>query len=462
MDTHKTVYGEFPAHFRVETLKNLCMGKDGIQTGPFGSQLHQRDYVPVGTPIITVEHLGENRILHEDLPRVSDSDRTRLAKYLLQDGDIVFSRVGSVDRRALVSGAEEGWLFSGRCLRVRPDPSKVDSQYLSYFLGLEVLREYIRSIAVGATMPSLNTRILSDIPIVLPDMSKQRAIAHVLGTLDDKIELNRRMNRTLEEMAQAIFQDWFVDFGPTRAKMEGQDPYLPPELWDLFPDELVDSELGEIPEGWGFRNFGNLLDDVIGGDWGKESSDATNTEPVSIIRGTDIPSLRAGGRGSVPTRFTSEKKAERRKLQEGDIVIEVSGGSPTTPTGRSMTITTDILERFTGTVVCASFCRRFRPSTRAEGLIASQHLDHLNSIGKMWEYQLQSTGLSNFQTKRFLEEEQVIWPDPRLVTAFANAIGPIIGTTNGNGNIILAETRDALLPKLLSGELNVADSEVRE
>ncbi len=264
MDAQQTLYGEFPAHFRVETLRNLCMEKGGIQTGPFGSQLHQRDYVPVGTPIITVEHLGENRILHEDLPRVSASDRTRLAKYLLQDGDIVFSRVGSVDRRALVSSAEEGWLFSGRCLRVRPDPSKVDSQYLSYFLGLEVLREYIRSIAVGATMPSLNTRILSDIPIVLPHLSKQRAIAHVLGTLDDKIELNRRMNRNLEEMARAIFQDWFVDFGPTRAKMEGQESYLPPELWDLFPDQLVDSELGEIPEGWEVENLGQVVE-VFGG-----------------------------------------------------------------------------------------------------------------------------------------------------------------------------------------------------
>ena len=250
MDTQRTVYGEFPAHFRVETLRNLCAGKDGIQTGPFGSQLHQRDYVPVGTPIITVEHLGENHILHQNLPRVSDSDRSRLAKYRLQEGDIVFSRVGSVDRRALVSGAEEGWLFSGRCLRVRPDPSEVDSQYLSYFFALEVFREYIRSIAVGATMPSLNTQILSDIPIVLPDISEQQAIAHVLGTLDDKIELNRRMNRTLEEMARTIFQDWFVDFGPTRAKIEGQEPYLPPELWDLFPEQLVDSELGEIPEGW--------------------------------------------------------------------------------------------------------------------------------------------------------------------------------------------------------------------
>ena len=130
----------------------------------------EKDYVSVGTPIITVEHLGDNRILYEDVPHVSDHDRERLSKYILHDGDIVFSRVGSVDRRALVKGAESGWLFSGRCLRVRPDPNKIDSDYLSYFFGLPSFKEHIRAIAVGATMPSLNTQILSD--IVIPHASR--------------------------------------------------------------------------------------------------------------------------------------------------------------------------------------------------------------------------------------------------------------------------------------------------
>ena len=258
--TLTTVYGEVPLGFGVQRLGDLCPSKEGIQTGPFGSQLHQRDYVQEGTPIITVEHLGDNRILHDDIPCVSDADKDRLSKYVLREGDIVFSRVGSVDRRALVTPNEDGWMFSGRCLRVRPDPTKIDPGFLSYFLGFETFREYIRSIAVGATMPSLNTKILSDVPVVYPSVSEQKAIAHVLGTLDDKIELNRRMNRTLEEMARAIFKDWFVDFGPTRAKMEGQEPYLPPELWDLFPDKLVDSELGEIPEGWEVKSLGHLAD----------------------------------------------------------------------------------------------------------------------------------------------------------------------------------------------------------
>ena len=247
----ETVYGRFSSDFVEDCLVNLCDPINGVQTGPFGSQLHKKDYVSVGTPIITVEHLGDNRILHEDVPRVSDHDRERLSKYILHDGDVVFSRVGSVDRRALVKEAERGWLFSGRCLRVRPDPNKIDSGYLSYFFGLPSFKEHIRAIAVGATMPSLNTQILSDIAVPHPrSLNEQRAIAHILGALDDKIELNRRMNETLEAMARALFKSWFVDFDPVRAKMAGRNTGLPKHLADLFPDRMVESELGKIPEGW--------------------------------------------------------------------------------------------------------------------------------------------------------------------------------------------------------------------
>ena len=139
----ETVYGELPSNLKEAKLSAICE-KNGVQTGPFGSQLHKEDYVVNGTPIITVEHLGENRIVHENLPRVSDEDKTRLSKYQLKTGDIVFSRVGSVDRRALVQAKEDGWLFSGRCLRVRPIQEIVDSRWLSYFFGLPAFKNYIR------------------------------------------------------------------------------------------------------------------------------------------------------------------------------------------------------------------------------------------------------------------------------------------------------------------------------
>ena len=310
---------------------------------------------------------------------------------------------------------------------------------------------------VGSGVPTLNRNHVHPLPVFLPPLPEQRAIAHVLGTLDDKIELNRRMNQTLEEMARALFKSWFVDFGPVHAKMEGRDTGLPPDIADLFPDRLVPSELGEIPEGWEVKAFSYLLDDVIGGDWGKDDSVARYTEIVSIIRGTDLPSLSSGGVGSVPQRYTAPKKAERRLLQDGDIVIEVSGGSPKQPTGRSILVTSDIVKRFPGDVICASFCRRLRPHGLRESILASQHLAFLYSAGKMWDYQNQSTGIANFQTKRFLEEENIVWPGGEIASAFAQYLEPIIRRTTHNESLNLMALRDALLPKLISGQIRVAN-----
>ena len=414
---------------------------------------------PGGPKFLRITDIVSGNLDWGTAPYVLASDADQI-KYKLFDGDIVIARTGaSTGTSAFIKNPPPS-VFASYLVRLQTK-ADFDPRFVSYYLKSEEFWAFIRGVLGDkSAQPNASASTMTSAPFKAPiNLSEQKAIAHVLGTLDDKIELNRRMNRTLEEMAQAIFQDWFVDFGPTRAKMEGQEPYLPTKLWDLFPEELMDSELGEVPEGWELRNFESLLDDVIGGDWGKDSASPPNTDPVSIIRGTDVPNLRKGSTGSVPIRFTTEKKAERRKLKEGDIIIEVSGGSPTTPTGRSMIMTTDILERFKGTVVCASFCRRFRPSSWTEGVIASQHLDYLNSIGKMWEYQLQSTGLSNFQTKRFLEEEQIIWPGTNVATAFVNAVSPLVRATNRNESITLAETRDALLPKLLSGELQTEELE---
>lgn len=247
--------------WKVATLSDYA----SILTGPFGSQLHNEDYVEHGTPIITVEHLGENRIIHKNLPCVSETDKKRLKRYSLAKGDVVFSRVGSVDRRAYVHDDEEGWLFSGRCLRVRVTHQDLDSRFLSYFFGLESVKEHIRSIAVGATMPSLNTKLLGSIQIPLPPPSEQQRIASILGSLDDKIEINRQMTSTLEAISQALFKSWFVDFDPVKAKSAGQPSVLPPRIDALFPDSLENSELGLIPKGWSVTTVGDIGKIVGGG-----------------------------------------------------------------------------------------------------------------------------------------------------------------------------------------------------
>lgn len=191
---------------RMTQLKTIA----DIQTGPFGSQLHKEDYVETGTPIVTVEHLGNRVFTEQNLPRVSDSDKARLIKYTLSTGDIVFSRVGSVDRCSYVDKSHDGWMFSGRCLRVRPT-ELVDSLYLYYYFCLEETKQFVRNIAVGATMPSINTKLLGEVEIALPDLNNQKRIAAVLSSLDDKIENNQKLNDNLEQQAQSCFQELLVD-----------------------------------------------------------------------------------------------------------------------------------------------------------------------------------------------------------------------------------------------------------
>ncbi|WP_276930446.1 restriction endonuclease subunit S [Faecalibaculum rodentium] len=170
-----------------------------IKTGPFGSQLHKGDYQKEGTPIVTVEHLGSRQFREQNLPRVADKDRTRLSQYLLQPGDIVFSRVGSVDRSAYVTQEQDGWLFSGRCLRVRPKTG-INSLYLYYVLNDKRVKSKIRKSAVGATMPSINTQILGELEVSLPPIETQNKVAKVLDALDSKIELNSRINKNLDNL----------------------------------------------------------------------------------------------------------------------------------------------------------------------------------------------------------------------------------------------------------------------
>lgn len=189
---------------RMTQLKTIA----DIQTGPFGNQLHKEDYVETGTPIVTVEHLGNRVFTEQNLPRVSDSDKARLIKYTLSTGDIVFSRVGSVDRCSYVDKSHDGWMFSGRCLRVRPT-ELVDSLYLYYYFCLEETKQFVRNIAVGATMPSINTKLLGEVEIALPDLNNQKRIAAVLSSLDDKIENNQKLNDNLQQQAAALFSSLY-------------------------------------------------------------------------------------------------------------------------------------------------------------------------------------------------------------------------------------------------------------
>jgi type I restriction enzyme S subunit len=431
----ETVYGDFAAEFVEERLANLCDPDAGIQTGPFGSQLHQEDYVTSGTPIITVEHLGQNSILHEGVPRVSDADRNRLSRYSLCTGDIVFSRVGSVDRRALVKCAEDGWLFSGRCLRVRPNAEKIDSGFLSYFFGLPAFKEYIRAIAVGATMPSLNTSILSEVVVLHPrSIGEQRAIARILGALDDKIELNRRMNETLEAMARVLFKSWFVDFDPVRAKTAGREQRgLASDIAGLFPDAF---DQDEMPLGWHLGQLSDIASVVMGASPPGETYNEL---------GIGVPLV--NGPVEYGDFFVEKKKWTTQPTRlscKGDLILCVRGST----TGRHA-FSDD--EYCLGGGVCA-----IRAIRSEQALVNRLVLDGLPEL-------LSKTTGSVFPnlSSEDIKSLRVVIPPLPIAKLFCNLIAPADQRVwnNVSESRTLSMLRDTLLPRLISGGVRVKDAE---
>lgn len=181
--------------------------------------------------------------------------------------------------------------------------------------------------------------------------------------------------------------------------------------------------------------------------------------PVRIIRGTDIPNIKSCQDSNVPFRYVEEKKLKTRSLNAGDIVIEVSGGSPTQPTGRSIYVTDEILKRLSLPVEPASFCRLFRPKSKELGMVLGLHLEKIYQDGETWLYQNQSTGISNFQTKVFLENEMVAVAPSEILKLFYKAMLPFVKLMHSSENIKLTQLRDTLLPKLLSGEITLPEAE---
>lgn len=346
-----------------------------------------------------------------------------------------------------------------RQVLLRPDPAVVDGAYLLYALqSPQVQHEIGWNEGTGSTVSNVRIPVLEALHIPTPSIAEQREVAGVLGVLDDKITLLGETNAALEAIAQALFKSWFVDFDPVRAKAEGRDPEgVPPEVADLFPSEFEDSAFGEIPKGWQALPFGKLLNLTIGGDWGKDEPDGEHTVEVAIVRGTDMPDIKGGSIQTVPCRYVTPKKLKSRLLQDGDLIIEVSGGSKTQATGRSLYCTEMLLDGFGRPVVPASFCRLLRPLSREVGLLLAIHLSAIYAAGKMWNYQVQSTGLANFQTTHFLESELVVVPPEPVLKAFFDLVRPLVERQQTAEIRNLAALRDTLLPRLMSGKLRIPE-----
>lgn len=430
---------------------------------------------------------SQNRV-HGQIPIMGSSGLTGWHNISKCAGPgVVIGRSGN--SMGVVSYSEEDFWPLNTCIYVT-DFKGNDERYIYYMLQ-QIDFDRFNS---GSAQKSLNRNAIYPFEVnATTDTNEQKRIGKVLATFENKITLNYQINQTLEQMAQALFKSWFVDFDPVvdnaldagffeqdleisdellcraearKAARESNDfKPLSDDIRQQFPaafekcDEPSLGLGGWLPKGWIYDCFGELLSSTIGGDWGKDSQDEKYTTQSRIVRGTDIPNLISGQLSNAPLRWVEPKKLQSRQIEAGDIIIEVSGGSPTQSTGRSIFMTQSMLNRLGGVVEPASFCRRFKPKSFCLGILASLHLQSIYSDGKMWEYQNQSTGIANFQTKFFLDAERVLMPSDKVLESFCHIVTPLIEKSQNSEQVTLAKLRDTLLPKLISGELHFDEIE---
>ena len=371
---------------------------------------------------------------------LSESENDR---FLITAGDLLFARRSLVAEGAgkccAVLNVDEPTTFESSIIRARPDPTRADYLYLYYFfnsaLGLYHLDTIRRQVAVAGITGSDLTNL--DIPV--PPLPEQRAIAHILGTLDDKIELNRRMNETLEAMARALFKSWFVDFDPVRAKMAGRDTGLPQHLADLFPDRMVDSELGEIPEGWEV----SALDEIAVFQNGlalQKHRPQVNEERLPVVK---IAQLRS--RKTDSGEWATSNIRPECIIDNGDVVFSWSGSLMVTVWCSGRAALNQHLFKVTSTRFPKWF---FLHNVRF-------HLTDFQTIaaGK-------ATTMGHIK-RHHLSDAMCTVPDSRLLAVADRPLSSIFEKSL-SANIqsrTLAALRDALLPKLVSGELRVNDAD---
>ena len=375
------------------------------------------------------------------------TDGSAQQKYRLHDADIVIARTGaSTGTSALVKSPPPA-VFASYLVRLQTKP-EFDSRFVSYYLKSEEFWTFINGVLGDkSAQPNASASTMASAPFRAPrKLSEQRAIAHILGALDDKIELNRRMNRTLEEMARAIFQDWFVDFGPVQAKLEGREPYLPPDLWDLFPDQLVDSELGEIPEGWGVKSLGDLSHKPQYGYTASASPDPTIGP--KFLRITDINKKDWIEWETVPHCDIEDKDFEKYHLNQNDILIARMADP-----GHGCMIEEEL------EAVFASYLIRFRPKHKTD----ARFLQYWLQSNQYWDL-VRGRGTGTTRTSlnaKVLGEFKLVVPAGPLGEAFSDQARRlrerVVANVNESAN--LTTQRDAMLPKLLSGEFQSKSKE---
>jgi type I restriction enzyme, S subunit len=425
------------------SIGSLCdAGLIELQTGPFGSQLHAYDYVVSGVPVVPTEAIKNRRIDHSVLPQVSRTKAQELSRHRLLRGDILFARRGvqATGHIGCIREAEEGFLCGTGAIRLRVKGGNdlIDADYLSHVLADPASIEWFKFHAIGATMPNLNEGIIRSFPLRVPSLPEQRAIAQILGILDDKIELNRRMGETLEVMARALFKSWFVDFDPVRTA--GHHPIgIPGAAAHLFPKSFESSELGQIPKGWAVSRLRDLVAYLNRGI----SPVYVDAGGVCVVNQKCIRDHRidfAKSRRHDPSR----KSIEGRALRPMDVLVNSTGVGTL---GRVAQIL-DLPE----VAIVDSHVTVIRAAAPTDPWFLGNYL-----VGREAEIEALgegSTGQTELSRAR-LGELLCLTPPPEIQAMFGQSVAPLLlrAAANERESVAVATLRDALLPKLIAGEL---------
>lgn len=393
-------------------------GSAEIRTGPFGTQLRASDYTPDGVPVINVRNLGYGRIRPADLERVDRVVQERLSGHLLRPGDIVFGRKGAVDRHVLISPDEDGWMQGSDCIRIRlTDDAPVSPAFLSKALLTPSHKNWMEAqCSHGATMASLNQDIIRRITIDAPRRRLQNCITSTLRAFDELIAINERRIEVLEDLSRSLHREWFVRF-----RFPGHENV-----------DLVDSELGPIPEGWSVKPLFDIAE--VGFGFSFKSPRFAESGPYPVVRIRDVP------RGITMT-FTDEEPPARYEVQDGDVLVGMDGDF-------------HLRQWSSGQAWLNQRVARLRPTT-----ISPLHL--MLAVAepiRVWNQSIVGTTVAHLG-KRHLEAIRIAMPPARLEVLATRAFNPLSDELIAleQQNRALAATRDLLLPRLVTGQLDISD-----
>lgn len=401
-----------------------------------------------GIPLLRATNIKNRALELVDVlfvPPALVRDHQRLRRF-----DVVIAMSsGSRDAVGRLAQLRRDWTgcVGAFCGVVRADPNRVHPEYLGYVLQSPAFRTHVETRAVGTAIMNLSRDRILGFTLRLPDLPEQSAIAHILGTLDDKIELNRKQNETLEAMARALFKAWFVDFEPVRAKMEGRWqrgeslPGLPAHLYDLFPERLVESEWGEIPEGWevmSLTEFSSLNPEA----WTKR----TRPEQIQYV---DLSNTKWGRIESV-TNYDADDAPSRaqRVLRPLDTIV----GTVRPGNGSYALISDDGLTASTGFAVLRPLRREYAEFVYLAAT-ARENIERLSNLADGGAYPA--------VRPEIVSATQVPRAGENLINEFSHQVSSMLAgiAANERESHTLATLRDTLLPRLISGELRIPDVE---